>query len=127
MPAFTLTRKRNQCATTSTTHSRAGATPSAALDQSSFALHSLREILKFLPLQHLQPAPCIGPAENRDASRRPTAVERFDIAGKHNAVRGASVLQVGQATGKSYSASGRKSANKPQRGQWYSYFGMLSL
>lgn len=52
---------------------------------------------------------------------------RLDIAGKFNTARGASAPQLGQATGKSYSASGRKSENEPQRGQSYSYLGMLSL
>jgi hypothetical protein len=52
---------------------------------------------------------------------------RLDIAGKFNTARGALAPQLGQATGKSYSASGRKSENEPQRGQSYSYLGMLSL
>jgi len=80
----------------------------------------LREILKFLPLQHLQPALCAAPAENRDALLRSTVAEPLDIAGRHKTARGDSVPQ-------SYSASGRKSANVPQRGHSYSYFGMLYL
>jgi len=87
----------------------------------------LREILKFLPLQHLQPALCAAPAENRDALLRSTVAEPLDIAGRHKTARGDSVPQSGQANGKSYSARGRKSANVPQRGHSYSYFGMLYL
>jgi hypothetical protein len=96
-------------------------------DQSSFDVHSLREILKFLPPQHLQPALCAAPAENCDALLRSAAAEPLDIAGKHNTARGDSAPQAGQSNGKSYSANGRKSANVPQRGHSYSYFGMPSL
>jgi hypothetical protein len=96
-------------------------------DQSSFDVHSLREILKFLPLQHRQPALCAARAANCGALRRSAAAEPLDIAGKHKTARGAFAPQVGHSSGKSYSASGRKSANRPQLGQSYSYFGMAFL
>jgi hypothetical protein len=98
-----------------------------ASGQSSFDVHSLREILKFLPPQHLQPALCAALAENCDVVPRSTVAEPLDIAGKHKTARGDCMPQSGQANGKSYSASGRKSANVPQRGHSYSYFGMLFL
>jgi hypothetical protein len=93
-------------------------------------VHSARGILKFLPAQHLQPARWPEIADNRlarVASLRATAALRVDIAGKHNAARGESAPQLGQATGCSYSAIGRKSENEPQLGQSYSYIGIVHI
>ena len=83
---------------------------------------------KFLPPQHLQPAPWPDIAEKRFPCAtlpRAAAAVRVVIAGKHNAARGDWALQLGQAAGSSYCAIGRKSENGPQLGQSYSYFGML--
>ena len=95
--------------------------------QSSFPIHSLRGILKFFPPQHRQPAACAELAENCGAAASAASAGRVDIAGKFNTVRGDASPQSGQATGKLYSASGRKSANVPQREHSYSYFGMPFL
>jgi hypothetical protein len=81
--------------------------------------------------QHPQPAPWPEVATNPLALAVPAAAEpavrRVEIAGKLKTARGAAVPHSGHVAGCSYSAIGRKSENRPQDGQSYSYFGILQL
>jgi hypothetical protein len=86
--------------------------------------------LALLP-QHPHPAPCLD--ESRFArARLPVnallpCLPLTIIAGTLSAARGAAAPQPGQGVGIAYSAIGRKSSNRPQRAQSYSYFGILFL